>query len=548
MTKRILILQLLFLIWGSHCVASEQETAQWIVVTPPAFRESLKPLVDHRLSEGFKTVVVETTEVLNVEQIQQGNAGLLKEYIHRLCRDFKGPNYVLLVGAAQASEPGLAEKTVVPPLRGTVGRMNGQLSDNGYGCLGQDMMPTVAVGRFPARNAEEVRQMVQKTLKMEKDGLSGSWHNRLVMILGNPGGNSWLEKRLVDAYVQNAAMERFGRLHPLWEGRSIIHCSGSPFYVPNESLQNTSLKFFEEGEFFSFYLGHSDASSFWSDGVRFMDREAWSKLKIPQGQGVLFTCGCYACQLSGMGGEGYGLVAIRNPDGPAAVIGAHAETYAAMGQLALDGILKRFSSPPATARLADYWLAVKAGLDHGEIDAMTFQMLDQADGSRGKTPLSVQRQEHQEMWMLLGDPAMQLSFPPQDIRLEVAPSATPGERIVVKGILPDRLAGATVRVTLLRPMGSLPQSLEALPDKPAEKRARIMAENHRRANDLVLDAEEIKSTGNAFECSLELPGKITSKKIIVQAYSAREKEAAYGIAILPLKTEEKAQKTEKPEK
>jgi hypothetical protein len=130
---------------------------------------------------------------------------------------------------------------------------------------------------------------------------------------------------------------------------------------------------------------------------------------------------------------------------------------------------------------------------------------------------------------------LRLPSPSMEIRLEVPATASPGERIVIKGIVPEELAGATVRVSLLRPMGSLPKDLEALPDKPAEKRARVMTENHQRANNVVLGTREIKSNGNAFECEMELPEKLAAKKVIIQAYAATEKESVYGTAVMPLK-------------
>ena len=71
---------------------------------------------------------------------------------------------------------------------------------------------------------------------------------------------------------------------------------------------------------FSFYLGHSGAGGLWSDGDYFLLRDDLAKLNIRQRQGVLFTCGCFACQLDGMGGESYGLAAMRNPNGPSAVM------------------------------------------------------------------------------------------------------------------------------------------------------------------------------------------------------------------------------------
>jgi hypothetical protein len=63
---------------------------------------------------------------------------------------------------------------------------------------------------------------------------------------------------------------------------------------------------------------------------------------------------------------------------------------------------------PFPSRLADYWLAIQAGLARGEIDDFTFKLYDQADGTKGRVPLETQRLEHLEMWMLLGDPALRL--------------------------------------------------------------------------------------------------------------------------------------------
>ena len=70
--------------------------------------------------------------------------------MNKLCRDYKGPSYVLLVGAVEAGVQEDAARTVVPPLDGGVGRMKGQPSDNGYGCLDDGREPSVA-GRPPAR-------------------------------------------------------------------------------------------------------------------------------------------------------------------------------------------------------------------------------------------------------------------------------------------------------------------------------------------------------------------------------------------------------------
>ena len=112
--------------------------------------------------------------------------------------------------------------------------------------------------------------------------------------------------------------------------------------------------------------------------------------------------------------------------------------------------------PPSPARLADYWLAVQNGLAEGEIDATTFGLLDMADGTGGKTPLPVQRREHLEMWTLLGDPALRLPLLPLSISLKASSLGSPGWRIHVEGRLPEKLAGAVVRVSLELPIGVRP--------------------------------------------------------------------------------------------
>src|SRR5262249_1350432 len=162
-------------------------------------------------------------------------------------------------------------------------------------------------GRFAARTEEEVRLLVQKTLAFERDHSPGPWRNRLTLMVGNPGGDTAIEKRFAEWFIQSIAGTRFDRAHPQWVGRGVIHAPGSPFCVPGDRLRDLSLRYLEEGQLFTLYLGHSEAPGFWSDGARFLDREDWAKVKIPHGPGVFFSCGCFGCQLEGKDGEGYGL-------------------------------------------------------------------------------------------------------------------------------------------------------------------------------------------------------------------------------------------------
>ena len=140
----------LFPVACSPAAPVQEPAAQWIVVTAPSFGPAIEPLVQHRAAEGFHTRVITTTDVLTPAEIARGDADKLRDRLLALCRETQGTSYILLFGAVHASNAEQALASVVPTLSGTVGRMKNQPSDNGFGCLGGDLQPEVAVGRFPA--------------------------------------------------------------------------------------------------------------------------------------------------------------------------------------------------------------------------------------------------------------------------------------------------------------------------------------------------------------------------------------------------------------
>jgi hypothetical protein len=534
--RSLLLAALLALVLGQGSLARADNPARWIVVTAPAFREAIEPLCRQRKVEGLDVVVVQTTDVLSAKEVLAGDASPLRDHVHKLCRENKGTSYILLVGAVEAGKLDDAEKKVLPPLRGTVNRMKGQPSDNGYGCLTDDLLPTVAVGRFPVRTEAECKQLVQKTLAFEGESKPGAWRRRVTLLVGHPGGDSELEKATAERWTESTCLSLADRVHPSWAVRAVMHCPQSRFCVPDDRLREQSLLYLKEGQAFTVYAGHSGPEGFWSEGARFLDRADWGKLSMVGGRGVLVSCGCFGCQLYGTDGEGYGLAALRNPDGPAAVIGAHGESYAAMGQLAFTGLLKSFATAEFPARLGECFLGVKEGIARGKMDYVTFNLLDYADGSKGKTPLAVQRQEHLEMWLLLGDPALRLPALPSDLKLKVDGEAEAGKTLVVRGEAPARLEGAKVRLTAERVLSSKPLDLQPLPDAGPE-RSRVMLANHERANRLELADAPATVKGGRFEAAVALPAKLPGSRLIIRAYVATEKEEGQGVLSVPLKKE-----------
>src|SRR5262249_47922519 len=139
MIQRSLLLAALLTVFFGQATPARSDNpppSRWVAVTAPAFREAIEPLCRQRKADGLDVVVVQTSDVLTAKDVLAGEAGPLQAHVRKLCRENKGTSCVLLVGAVEAGKLEEAEKKVLPPLRGTVNRMKGQPSDNGYGCLG----------------------------------------------------------------------------------------------------------------------------------------------------------------------------------------------------------------------------------------------------------------------------------------------------------------------------------------------------------------------------------------------------------------------------
>lgn len=513
--------------------------AQWIVVAAPAFRQAIKPLCQHRQAQNFHVVVVQTTDILNEREILAGEAARLRDHVRKLCREHKGTSFILLVGAVEPNHPKKPARYMVPPLRGTVSRMKGEPSDNGYGCQGDSLLPVSPVGRFPARTVAEAQSMVEKTLAYERNDQPGAWKRRLTVLAGIPEYNP-----IADKLVESLAIARLSKLHPSWTGKAIYHNPSSRFCVPDDRLQSQALKYVEEGQAVTLYLGHSGSQGFWAGKARYLDRADWGKLKIKQGPGIFVTFGCNGCQLRGLDGEGYGVTAIRNPGGPVAVIGSHGVCFAAMVHLAADGLVDSLFAADTPERIGEPWLRLKVGLAKGKIGSWSYALLDSVDGDP-RIPQATQRREHLEMFVLLGDPALRLPRLPTTIKLTCTGTAAPGETISIKGWLPPGLERARVQLGLERPVASDALDLEPLPPpEKAEARAQVMLANHEKANRFAIMETELTAANGNFEHRLKLPDRLPWPHLNLRAYAATDRKDAVGTLVIPItKNDDKKPRT-----
>jgi hypothetical protein len=483
---------------------------QWIVVAAPAFREAIEPLCQVRRDQGMRVVAVDSTE-----------ASKLRARVNTLCRAHPGASFVLLVGAIDSPH---ADR-VIPALFGTISRMKGQPSDLGYGCPDGGRLPTVAVGRFPARDVGEAKNMVARTLAFERAAaLPGEWKRQLTVLAGIPAYNA-----VVDRLIESMAMSRFGRIHPAWTGRAIYTNPLSRFCVPDRLLRARALAYLRQGQAFTLYLGHSNAEELYGEPTAaFLDRADWGKAVLPHGGGVFITYGCNGCQLAGQDGEGYGVAAIRNPHGPAAVLGSHGICFASMVQLAADALFRAAFVGPMPRRLGTAWLAQLEGVANGKIDYFSYRMLDAVDGDPN-IPQATQRQEHLEMFVLLGDPALQMPFVSADIALKAPGTIQTGQTLTVQGSLPVGLRSANVRVRLDRPVATAPPGLVPVPRQPGAARDRALLANHEKAHRFTLASTSITARDGRFQADLVVPADLAATRAILRVHAFTNSDEALAV-------------------
>jgi hypothetical protein len=511
---------------------------QWVVVTAAGLKDTIKPLVERRKQDGLLVVVLDTFSLLGKEEVRLTDASKLRSAIRFRFNEASGnyKRYVLLVGSALPQENDVQGRYLLPALQGSVERMQGQATDNGYGCRSGEFMPDVAVGRFPVRCVEDARAMVAKTLAWESKQSVASPKRRMTILAGAPSYN-----RFVDTMVERFAMTSIAAVDPAWSGRAIYRSETSAFSLPDSELAVRTRTYLGEGQAMVVFLGHSLAGGIWhartaSDGFYgwkpLVSRDMWSEMDFGGLSGVFATFGCNGAELSGDEDVGYGVAAMRNPRGPVAVMGSHDECWASMSMLMSEGLLRNLPSADVSPRLGDLWLAMKQNLALGKINPILYHALDRVDGDPN-TPQARQRLEHLEMFLMFGDPAIRLPAFSSRVEFQVEGRVSAGSMIEVSGSVPSGLDGAGGWLTLERGLASQPGDLEHLsPEDDGPRRAEVMRANHDRANRFVLKKVKLQLRGRRIATEVRLPEVWPWNEVIVRIHLIKGDGDAMGVQSL----------------
>jgi hypothetical protein len=163
--------------------------ADLIVIAHPSMLAAVEPLLALRRSQGLSVALVDVTDVYDEFAFGQRTPYAIRDFLERAARTWrKAPRFVLLVGDA-TNDPkdylGFGQTDLVPTKMVPTKYLK-TMSDDWLVDFDEDGLPDLAIGRLPARTADDTSLMVSKILAREAAIVTGtqpgSWGNRVLLV------------------------------------------------------------------------------------------------------------------------------------------------------------------------------------------------------------------------------------------------------------------------------------------------------------------------------------------------------------------------------
>jgi hypothetical protein len=493
-----------------------------VVVCPAELRAALQPWIELREGQLHRLTVIDNS----------GTAEQLRARI-RAAASAESLKAILLVGDADPrmeTDVRIRARSVpthLAPAKVNVlwGSEREIATDNYYADLDDDKIPDVAIGRLPADSPAELTAIVRKILMYEQAADAGSWRRRINFVAGISGVG-----HLADAALETATKSILCDHIPPAYVTSMTYASWrSPYCPAPPAFRAATVERLNEGCLFWVYIGHGQ-------------RQFLDAVMVPEGYHPILSCRdvpylrstsglpialFLACYTGAFDGEQDCLAEdmLRQPAGPVAVIaGSRVTMPYAMSVLGTEMLTECFDERQPT--VGDVILQAKRNVMLKPREDSRSRLLDalaSAFNPKG-TSLIDEREEHNQLFNLIGDPLLSLQHP-ERVTVMAAASAEAGSVLDVKGESPidgeaevelvvrrDRL---TFKPTLRREYQSSPEA--------AEEYQQVYA----KANDARLASKSVSVRQGKFAAQLLVPATANGE-CHVRVFVQGERRCALG--------------------
>lgn len=184
--------------------------ADYIAIGALDLLEPLKPLLDWRASQGLKVIAVPVQAVYDQFYAGLPEAAAIQAFMKYASSSWKvAPRYLLLVGDSSYDPSGYitpAQANQLPTFLVNTVYGGETASDVGFVQINDDPYPDLAIGHIPARDPNQVKTIVEKTISYEKETIQ---KNRQVKVLAIADGQDPSFQADAQAFLDRFPSDRF---------------------------------------------------------------------------------------------------------------------------------------------------------------------------------------------------------------------------------------------------------------------------------------------------------------------------------------------------
>jgi len=469
----------------------EKLTAEYLIVAPPVFAESLDVHCDHR-PKAFRVAIARTDDIETM--FGKGPEGIAK-----LVASAK-PRFLLLAAAADRLPTFRQKSAYTSDLFASDADL---ASDHPFGTV---------TGRFPARTADELRAMIEKTLEYETTLGGGRWQKRISFITGQ--GNFG---PLIDPILEHQFAAVVTDQVPSAYDIETAYAKLSSKYCPHpEKFGENAVRMLNEGALVYAYVGHGTRDQFddfrWNGfSLPVLEAKDAKNVSVKEGLPIMIVIACNTGEYDNPIGECIGETLFKRRHGPVAFIGATRVTQpygnALLGQKMVEQFLVR-KAPTVGEAL----FAAKEGVMAEDASPFRKQADAVAGLVQGPGSLGPMRRDVILHYNLLGDPAVAIRRPENGISLEAHGFPGPGRTFSVTGTAktgPVEITVECLRSKFCHPVDLAGETLE-----------KQLARRYVNANDKVVARGKPDVADGAFEAEITLPRDLKPGRYFLKAWAA----------------------------
>jgi hypothetical protein len=466
-----------------------------LVITPDELRPGLSEWIAHRESQGLSVAVAAPEE--DVAALVRSRHGGSESRLR----------WLVLIGDVDAIPCAYRDAVAIAPYE----EDDRIATDAPYADVDGDEVPDLAVGRIPARTADEARALLARSIAYEEAPPNGDWPRRLGILagVGGFGAQQDMALEMLTRTVMNRDIPEGVATHMTYAKET------SAFCPPPSRLQDLMLQALGEGALAVAYVGHGSARNVdrmtWG-GKRWpiLEADATARLACSTSAPLLIFVACSTGQYDAAE-DSLAELSIRHPSGPAAVVASsRVSTPYGNGVLAVEMVDALYRGDDETA--GGVLLTAKQQLLSTSGNAPSRQSVEALAGTfyePDPEKRARDRQEHVYLYQLFGDPLLRLARP-------AAARVMPPPRMT---------AGETAKVALRSPVAGTAH-LELVPRRDAfarpQKAGRTeeqMAMDHARANVApLLTIEDEVAADEAAVLELPVPADVDPGRYVVRVW------------------------------